>query len=285
MDSFEAHRSNPDIFPQFSLRDTLFLYYSCPQHDKILQLYSKFLQLSFTLSGTRHWHHGNKTWVANPDQGLLVKKCAFLQELPADSSGWDVMVLYLTDEYLRSIFEEFQPHLSLEHLPEPNNDMMETFAINDKIRAFYESLIPYFGPDNSLPLSILENKIKELLFYIFSHEENKHILAYILKIKDGYQTPIWEVMEANYMYDLKVYDYANIANRSLSTFKRDFINYYKISPGKWLTKRRLERAKSFLETTDKTIREIAFDCGFNNTSHFSRVFKERYKYSPSAIHK
>ncbi|MDZ7757536.1 helix-turn-helix transcriptional regulator [Rhodohalobacter sp.] len=50
--------------------------------------------------------------------------------------------------------------------------------------------------------------------------------AYILKIVDRHQTPIWEVMEENYMYDLKIEDFANLANRSLSTFKRDFKKHY-----------------------------------------------------------
>ena len=75
-------------------------------------------------------------------------------------------------------------------------------------------------------------KFKELLFNIFSQPENKHILAYILKILNRFQTPIWEVMEANYMYDLNIQDFARIANRSLSTFKRGFKKHYQTSPGK-----------------------------------------------------
>lgn len=281
MDSFEAHKTNPNEFPQFSIKDTLFLHYSCPQREKLLQLYSKYIQLSFTLSGKRFWHHGNHTWEANTNNGLLIKKCAFIQELPADGSGWDVLVFYLKDEYLRSIFDEFLPHLIIEDLPEPRKEMIETFVIDLGIRNCYKGIIPYFSQDTPLPESVLEGKFKELLFLIFSHPKNKHILAYILKIKDGYQTPLWEVMEANFMYDLKLKDFANIANRSLSTFKRDFKDYYKMSPGRWLTLRRLERAKAIISTSDKSIQEIAFECGFNNASHFSRVFKEHFQHSPS----
>ncbi|MFO7846218.1 MAG: AraC family transcriptional regulator, partial [Balneolaceae bacterium] len=124
-----------------------------------------------------------------------------------------------------------------------------------------------------------------LLFNIFSHPENKHILAYILRIVEHSQTPIWEVMEANYMYDLKIQDFANIANRSLSTFKREFKKHYKTSPGKWLTDRRLKRAESMLRSGNKSISEVSFDCGFKNSSHFSRVFKEKFNTSPSHFKK
>lgn len=285
MDVYELHKSNPKLFPQFSVKDTLFLYYSCPQRNKILQLYSKHIQIGFTLRGKKIQSHGNQKWVSSPSKGSLLKRCAFLQELPADYDGWDVLVFYLKEDYLRSVFDEFRSHLSLTDLPEPNQEMIESFEIDKDIRSCYKSFLPYFGDNKPLPESVLENKFKELLFNIFAHPENKHILAYILKIADRYQTPVWEIMEENYMYDLKIQDFANLANRSLSTFKRDFKKYYKTSPGNWITNRRLERAKAFLESTDQTITEVAFECGFNNASHFSRVFKQKFNTSPSDIQK
>ena len=285
MDLYEAQISNPDLFQQFSLKDTLFLHYSCPQEERLMQLYSKYIQFDFTLSGKRIINQGNNRWVANPDKGLLVKKCAFVQELPSVSEGWDVLIFYLKDDYLRSLFDEFRPHLKLTELPEPNKLMIESFSINDHIRNSYKSFIPYIIDNKSLPDSVFENKFKELLFNIFSHPENQHILSYILKTVERYQTPIWEIMEANYMYDLNIQDFANIANRSLSTFKRDFKKHYKTSPGKWVTNRRLKRATAMLQTGNKSVSEVAFDCGFKNSSHFSRVFREKFNTSPSHFKK
>ncbi|MDO6436646.1 helix-turn-helix transcriptional regulator [Cyclobacterium sp. 1_MG-2023] len=285
MDLYEVQKANPEIFQQFSMKDTLFLYYSCPQRDRILQLYAKHSQFTFTLSGERLFSHGNQTLVSDSRKGMLIKRTAFLQELPPDYEGWDVLVFYLKDDYLRSIFDEFRPHLKLNDLPEADPSMMCTFVINDQTRNCYNSIIPYFGKDKKMPDSILEGKFKELLFNIFSHPKNKQILSYIMQIIDGYPTPIWEVMEANYMYDLRIQDFANISNRSLSAFKRDFKQYYKMPPGKWITERRLKRAKSLLETTSKSISEVVFESGFNNASHFSRVFRERFHISPSVAQK
>lgn len=285
MDLYEAHISNPELFQQFSLKDTLFLHYTCPQQEKILQLYSKYIQFNFTLSGKRIIGQGNQRWVANTNKGLIVKKCAFLQELPDNYEGWDVLLFYLKDDYLRSVFEEFRPFLTIDDLPEPNQVMLEQFVIDDHIRNSYESFIPYITDNKTLPDSVFESKFKELLFNIFSHPENKHILAYILRIVERSQTPLWEVMEANYMYDLKIRDFANIANRSLSTFKREFKKYYKTTPGKWLIDRRLKRAENMLQSGNKSINEVSFDCGFKNSSHFSRVFKEKFKISPSDFQK
>lgn len=48
---------------------------------------------------------------------------------------------------------------------------------------------------------------------------------------------------------------------------------------------RLQKAKELIETTDKTISEIAYQVGFNDPSWFSRAFKKEFNLAPSDIHK
>ncbi len=48
---------------------------------------------------------------------------------------------------------------------------------------------------------------------------------------------------------------------------------------------RLLSAKKMLETSDKNISEVAFLCGFNNPSWFSRIFKKEFGVSPGTIRK
>jgi len=281
MNIYEIHKSNPDIFTQLSLKDQLFLYYKCPQKEKILQLYSKHNQLTFTISGKRIIQHGNKKWLLSGDQGFLVKRGAFHQELPDAFTDWEVMVFYLKDDYLKKIFEEFRPHLRLENLPIVGREMIQQFEIDNQIRNCYESIIPYFSKIKQVPETIIESKFKELLFNIFTHPLNNHILAYVNQIVGNYVIPIWEVMESNYYYDLKISEYAEIANRSTATFRREFEKHYRTTPGKWLTNKRLEKAKLLLQTSDMAVSDITYDCGFKNISHFSRIFKDKFKFSPS----
>ena len=281
MNIYNIHKSNPDIFTQLSLKDQLFLYYKCPQKEKIVQLYSNHNQLTFTISGKRIVRHGSKKWILSGDHGILVKRGAFHQELPHDYSGWEVLVLYLKDDYLKNIFEEFRPHFALGNLPNLDVEMLQEFTINEKIRNSYKSLLPYFSNPQLLPDSIFEGKFKELLFNILVHPANKQILAYVNQLVGNYVIPIWEVMESNYYYDLKISEFAEIANRSISTFRRDFEEYYHTTPGKWLTARRLERAVLFLTTSDKSISDITFECGFKNISHFSKIFKEKFNLAPT----
>lgn len=280
MNIYEFHRSNPDIFRQFSIKDILFLYYKCPQKDKILQLHSTYNQFTFSLNGGRIFHQGEHTYHINKDSGFLLRRAGFLQEMSDDILGWKLLAFYIQDDHLRRIFDEFRLDLPLKDLPSSPTEMMIRIHINDRIRNCYESFIPYFHQAAPLPEKIIEIKLKELLYNVFINPENRNVLSYINNLADGQATPIWEIMEANYMYNLKLSEFAQLANRSLSGFKREFEKFYGASPGKWLAQKRLERAKTQIETTHKTIGEIAFENGFENNSHFSRVFKKRYGKSP-----
>lgn len=285
MNIYNIHRSNPGIFKQLTLKDQLFCYYRCPQKEQVVQLYSDHNQLTFTLSGSRIIRHNDQRWTLNEERGFLLKRGAFHQELPYDFAGWEVLVLYLKDDYLKNIFEEFRPHFALAHLPKVDAVMIQEFTIDEKIRNTYKSLLPYFSKPRLLPDSIFEGKFKELLFNILIHPDNRQILAYINQIIDNYVTPIWEVMEFNYYYDLKIAEFAEIANRSISTFRRDFEKHYNTTPGKWLAAKKLEKAMLLLKTSDKPISDITLDCGFKNVSHFSKSFKEKFNLSPTAFRK
>ncbi|HRP57135.1 helix-turn-helix domain-containing protein [Agriterribacter sp.] len=285
MNLYEFHRSNPDIFRQFSVKDVLFLYYKCPQKEKILQLHSTYNQFTFSLNGGRIFHQGDYTYHINKNSGFLLRRAGFLQEMSDDIVGWKLLAFYIKDDYLKRIFDEFRADLPLGGLPSPPTEMMISIHINDRIRACYESLLPYFDQAAPLPEKILEIKLKELLYNVFINPENKNILSYINNLADGNVTPVWEIMEANYMYNLKLSEYAQLANRSLSAFKREFVAFYGTTPGKWLAEKRIARAKAQVMTTQKPISDIAFENGFANNAHFSRVFKNRYGISPAHYRK
>jgi AraC family transcriptional regulator len=53
-----------------------------------------------------------------------------------------------------------------------------------------------------------------------------------------------------------------------ATFRRSF----GVTVGEYVRERRVERARRMLAEGKRSITEIAFDLGFANPSHFSRVF-------------
>jgi AraC family transcriptional regulator, exoenzyme S synthesis regulatory protein ExsA len=133
--------------------------------------------------------------------------------------------------------------------------------------------------------NLLELKFKEMLFNVLSEPENSSLLAYMIRIAEQQKILLWDVMESNFMYNLSTTEFARIAGRSVASFKREFKEYYNTTPGRWLTKKRLEYAKYMLLTSKRGIGEIIYDSGFENVSHFSRIFKDNYGETPHHFRK
>jgi AraC family transcriptional regulator, transcriptional activator FtrA len=76
--------------------------------------------------------------------------------------------------------------------------------------------------------------------------------------------------------ELTVAELAQYARMSLRTFNRRFRAQVGTSPLRWLTRQRLDRARTLLETSDLTVERITDQCGYTNTvtlrQHFHRAF-------------
>lgn len=277
--NYDDSIADPVTFKQLAVKDALFLYYKCPQVDKQMQLFSHYNEIMFTLEGGRVIRHGGKSWFLTKHSCILTLKTAYLQELP-ESTEWRVLAFYFQDNFFRQVIKEYRQYLPLKNLPVPTAEMLIDIHLNETTRAFFYSILPYFSQKSLAPEGLLELKFKELLFNIFLDPSNKNILAYANSLLNLSKTPIWQVLEKNYMFNLSVEQFARMADRSVSVFKKEFYQYYHTTPGRWLTQKRLELAKSYLETGKTNISEVAFSSGFENLSHFSRVFKQKYGVSP-----
>jgi AraC-like DNA-binding protein len=92
-------------------------------------------------------------------------------------------------------------------------------------------------------------------------------------------------MEKNFCFNLKLEDYAELCHRSLSTFKRDFQQQFNESPGKWILKRRVQHAANIIANSNSSVSQVAYDSGFEDLSHFSRVFKKIIGSNPTEYKK
>lgn len=88
------------------------------------------------------------------------------------------------------------------------------------------------------------------------------------------------VMSENFLYNLKIEEFAALCGRSLSAFKRDFYATFGTTPSRWIKAKRLEYAKRLLVESELNINQISYDSGFINSSHFIRSFKEKYSLPP-----
>jgi AraC family transcriptional regulator len=68
-----------------------------------------------------------------------------------------------------------------------------------------------------------------------------------------------------------------------SSFCRAFKKSTGLTPHRYLLLCRVNRAKQMMRDSDRTLTEIALDCGFNSSSQFSVVFKRIEGLSPRSF--
>lgn len=80
---------------------------------------------------------------------------------------------------------------------------------------------------------------------------------------------------------LTIADMADIAGMSPSNFSRTFKKETGMPPAEYLIQIRLDRAKKHLLAGDKSVTEIALECGFNSPAYLSACFHKRFNLTPS----
>lgn len=82
--------------------------------------------------------------------------------------------------------------------------------------------------------------------------------------------------------DLTIADMAGVVHMSQFHFARAFKTATGQPPHRYLTQRRMERAKVMLSVTRLSVAEVAYRVGFYNTSHFTAQFRKATGTTPKA---
>lgn len=98
-----------------------------------------------------------------------------------------------------------------------------------------------------------------------------HIYKTILALKEDYQHS-WTLDEMALVASLSKFQFAHYFKDALG-----------ISPYSWLQTYRIVRSQEMLKETNKTVLEIAMDCGFSSVTVYNQLFKRLYGITPSAF--
>jgi len=92
---------------------------------------------------------------------------------------------------------------------------------------------------------------------------------------------IIDMMRDDVRGELSLTEFAHSVNLSVWRLCHIFKSDVGMPPIKYLRLLRMERAKGLLESSFLSVKEIAFQVGLNDESHFVRDFKSTYGHSPA----
>jgi AraC-like DNA-binding protein len=75
-------------------------------------------------------------------------------------------------------------------------------------------------------------------------------------------------------------DLAQVVGLSLHYFRQQFQTSFQCSPREWIRQERLHFAADLLLDSDESVQDIAWHCGYQSVSSFSRLFRQQFQVSP-----
>jgi AraC-like DNA-binding protein len=103
-------------------------------------------------------------------------------------------------------------------------------------------------------------------------------------VYDAFRSTVQYVNE-NYNEQITLPRIAKEAGMSISCFERTFKKYMGSTFTIYVNRLRIARAAEMLRNERLSTSEIAFECGFTNQYHFTRVFKKINEVSPRSYRK
>ena len=259
--------------------DYLIVEFKCPIKEELFTAWSECHSIVYVLSGKKKWITPANEYMVSENESIFVRKGAFKNQQYFEE-GFCVLMFFMKDEFVRkSIQDDIGNEISsLNKIDHP--DFIYRINVSESLKFLYHSFFSYLKEDKKIPQKIVELKFREMLLNICIDQNNSDVKNALYTISKNVEGTLEQVMEEQYIYNLKISDYARLCGRSTSSFKRDFEKAYHTTPGKWLLEKRLNLASNLMLGTDFTIQQICYDCGFESDSHFIRSFKNQFGSTP-----
>ena len=223
---------------------------------------------------------GKQTCMVRKNEMVLLRRAhsvSYEKRGDAKMGLFESLLFAITDDLISDFLT--QQHISI---PQTTEELgVKVSPMSDRLVAYCWSLSPYFNDPTQTNPGLLRLKVMELLYNVM--DCSKNIFRQMLQLRQPVKTDIHRVVEENYTSPISLEELAYLSGRSLSSFKRDFQSIYGETPAKWIREKRLSKARQLLQSSQMSVADVAYSLGFENPTHFSRIFKQQYGISPSTL--
>ena len=203
-------------------------------------------------------------------------KPATIINYPKDGLPHKTVVMLLTEKILRDFYSAIEVKTKVTPVPK-----IHSFKNHPLLESCLASLVPYFDMKEPFPENLALLKITEAISILRAIDAE--IDSVLANFDDPHKVNLISFMEKNYMFNMPLEKFSYLTGRSLTTFKRDFMKAFNMTPQRWLTQKRLELAHYQLAEQNNKPIEVCYEVGFENLSHFSFAFKKQFGYAPTEL--
>ncbi len=211
----------------------------------------------------------------------IVAKCGnyYIEQIPSAASSHDTLSVIGAYFYPEMVKDFFQTDLQLVDFR--NNFDVQPSIVEPLMKSFIEGMNYLIDHPELVDDNLLINKLKELLLLLGKTEHS--IQDYVNALFTPFEYDFKEIILENTYTNLSLAELAHLCGCSLATFKRRFDKYFEQSPAKYFLQKKLEKAIQLLSIPTLPIADIAYDCGFENVTHFNKAFKKQVGQTPSQV--
>jgi AraC-like DNA-binding protein len=275
---YSAIKQN-DVFRKLEVNELLFAEYICMREETKLGIWSDNNYFAFIGSGKKAWRTIFHTYEVTKGDILFIKKGAYLTHQFFDDEFCAIFV-FIPDDFIKSFLNKNSGLIDQKEKDLSSQDAVIRLQSDELLKNYYHSIESYLFLSEQPNKQLVQLKFEELLHSLFSNDVHRELTDYFVSLCQNQLYQMSRVMEQNFAYNLKLEEFAQLCHMSLSTFKKSFKEYYHTTPAVWLKQRKLDRALHQLLTSDSSISQISFESGFEDTSHFIRVFKQKHNLTP-----
>jgi AraC-like DNA-binding protein len=201
----------------------------------------------------------------------------------AENINCEIFAVHLHKDILKDLYKDEVPNFI--KADDSKKNFTQKISGQDIIFHFISSLDFYFQNPTLVNDKLVRLKIKELILLLIQTNNAENIFSLFSHLFSPRQANLADVIQTHIYSNLTIIELATLSGRSLSAFKRDFDQFFKDTPAKYIKQQRLLKAIHLLSSTDYSISEICYEIGFSDTSHFTKLFKQKYSLTPSEYRK
>jgi AraC-like DNA-binding protein len=270
---------NSSHYNKMEVNELLFVEYTCMREETKFGIWSDNNYFAFISSGKKMWRTMYHSYEVSEGDILFIKKGANLTHQFFDDEFCAIFI-FIPDEFIKEFLKKNNALCTASQKDLSGQDSVLHIHNDALLESYHQSVQSYLLLAEKPNKQLLILKFEELLYSLFSNDKHQELTDYFISLCQNQQYQMSRVMEDNFGYNLKLEDYALLCHMSLSTFKKAFKQYFNTTPAAWLLQRKLDLARHKVMTSGLNINQISFECGFEDTSHFIRVFKQKNNLTP-----